>query len=254
MGYGRKLGLVAALLIGATTMTVACDSDEFADAPAVAASASTTDDGEAAGSDYGEAMPAQRGESAGPIQGTERPPNHPTLQGDQGEAGGSVPAPQVDRLEPSEYGESGPILWDAPAHWEARRPSNEMRFAEYGVSDGDSALSAELTVFFFGAGGGGVEDNLQRWAGQFGGDAEPERDEREVNGMTVHLIDVAGTYQTDMPMAGGDQPQEEQRLLGAIAEASAGLYFFRMVGDEELVAEQVEAFDAFVNSLEDGLS
>ena len=232
------IGVVLLVLIGAS----GCEGDEFADAPVVQASSpgpeaeSVVSDGE-----------GSYGESAGPIQGRERPPDHPTLQGGQPSGSLGAPAPQVDRPSPSEYGKSGPIRWQAPADWQPQAPANQMRYAEY-VVESDRQGDAELTVFYFGSGGGGVEDNLQRWAGQFDGDQPAVRDRRQVGQLTVHLIDVAGTYQTDMPMGGGE-PRHEQRLLGAIAEASTGLYFFRLLGDQQVVDEQADSFHRFVDSL-----
>ena len=162
-----------------------------------------------------------------------------------------VPAPAVERPGPDEYGQSGPIRWEAPSQWDARPPSNDMRFAEYAVDSSEG--SAELVVFYFGPeGAGGVDANLERWASQLQGGPEAIREERDVEGMTVHTVDASGTYHTDMPMGGGGEPQDDQRLLGAIAEASEGLFFFRFLGDENVVTDQEEAFEAFVGSLQDG--
>lgn len=234
-------------------MAGGCEPDEFADAPRATA---TSSDGERAG-EGASTQPSPSGGSAGPIQGQDRPPGHPTLDGDS--AGGSAPAPgqqmeaagpAVERPTPEEYGQAGPILWEAPSQWEPRQQTNDMRFAEYAM-DSDEG-TAEVVVFYFGPGGaGGVDANLDRWASQLQGGPQPIRATRDVEGMTVHTLDAAGTYHTDMPMGGATEPMEDQRLLGAIAEASAGLFFFRMLGDEAVVTSQEEAFDEFVDSLTD---
>ena len=243
---------VVALLLGG--LSLGCDDDGFDDAPAAHASAAGGDKGEG-GSYRGGAVQQGGSESAGAIPpGVERPPNHPTLAGDSAQPNGDgsmgMPTPQVERPEMADYGQEGPIRWDAPEDWEPKAPSNDMRFAEYTVSGSEEAESAELTVFFFGpGGGGGVDANLERWAGQFGDDAEPTRQTREVAGMKIHTLDVAGTYDAGMGM-GAEQPaREDQRLLGAIAETSAGLFFFRLLGSRDLVTEQAGDFDAFVGSL-----
>ena len=240
-----------------------CDNDEFADAPTV--SASDSDQGES-GQDYHAQEPGQ-GEapgSPGPVQGQERPEGHPTFeQGEGGQQGGQpggsgemaleAPAPEVDRPEPDQYGEYGPITWDAPESWQPLPPENPMRFAQYNVPDADGDRIGEVTVFFFGpGGGGGVTDNLDRWASQLVDGDEPERDEIEVDGMTVHTLDASGTYQTDMAMGAADGPIEDQRLLGAIADTHEGLFFFRFLGDHDGVSERVDEFDAFVESFQEG--
>lgn len=257
------IGLATALLlIGGV---IGCDSDEFDDAQYVQAS----DDGESgaeptadrAGSGAApEQQPAQEGramDSPGPVQGSERPDDHPTLQ-DQGgspdgaRGTGDAPAPRVDRPAPDQYGEQGPVRWAAPSEWQPRRPANDMRYAEYEIPAAGGGEPAELTVFYFGErGGGGVDDNLQRWAGEFSDGSEPVRDQLEVDGMAVHTLRVDGTRQASMPMAGGGEPREAQKLLGAVAETSEGLFFFRLVGDRETVAPQSEAFDEFVRSFRD---
>lgn len=123
-----------------------------------------------------------------------------------------------------------------------------MRYAEYVVGHGEN-LSAELTIFYFGEDmGGAVEGNLKRWESQLRDGPAPQRDQIEVQGMTVHLFDGAGTYEADLPGL-SDGPQEDQRLLGAIAESSRGLFFFRLLGDRELIDEQEEPFRAFLESL-----
>ena len=198
----------------------------------------------------GEEVEVDDPSSAGPlqdVQGRERPEGHPTMDG-QGDV--EMAAPSVDRPGVEDVGQSGPIQWEAPDHWHARTPSNEMRYAEYAIeSDGGEA---ELTVFFFGpGGGGGVEQNLERWSAQFSGEDEARRSEMEVEGMTVHTLDVSGTYESDMAMGAASGPQEDQRLLGAIAEAEAGLFFFRLLGDASVVGEEEEGFGAFVESMRD---
>lgn len=260
MSAKRRMLSVGAAMLLVCAVAVGCDSDEFDDAEFAAAS----DDGQAAGSpgDYGEDQPAvdegRAMDSPGPVEGSERPADHPTLDDDQpgGGGGGSMgdaPAPQVDRPQPDQYGQEGPIRWEAPADWEPARPANQMRFAEYEIPADGGGDAAELTVFYFGEqGGGGVEDNLERWAGEFSGGSEPTRDELEVDGTTVHTLQVDGTREASMPMAGDGGPVDDQKLLGAVAETQAGLFFFRLVGDRATVAAQTEDFDAFVRSFEEG--
>ena len=246
MSRWRQCTVVAVALLALIT---ACEADEFDDAPTATASSS-----EQGSQSYGDEGSQQPSGSAGPIEGSDRPPGHPTLEGDEAGAQGGAQGGAQDGMERppiEEYGESGPIRWKAPAGWQAREPANDMRFAEYTVEADEG--SAELSVFYFGPeGAGGVDANLERWASQLHGGDEPVRDERDVGGMTVHTVDASGTYHTDMPMGGGSEPEEDQRLLGAIAEATVGLFFFRFVGDEAVVAEQQAAFDEFVESLEDG--
>src|SRR5437870_4144460 len=63
----------------------------------------------------------------------------------------------------------GGVTSKTPAGWKSQKPSNKFRVYQFAVpkADGDKE-DAELVVFFFGIGsGGGTDDNLNRWKGQF---------------------------------------------------------------------------------------
>jgi hypothetical protein len=124
-----------------------------------------------------------------------------------------------------------------------------MRLAEYVVPG--EAEPATITVFYFGPqGGGGVEANVKRWVGQFEG-GEPKRETKTVHGMKIHTVDVSGTYSAGM--AGGNQPpKEDQRMLGAIVESPAGLFFFKMVGPSTVVTANEAGWNEFVSSFDKG--
>ena len=93
------------------------------------------------------------------------------------------------------------LTWSFPNTWTVgeQRP---MRSATYiiSASEGDTD-SAECAVYYFGpTSGGGTEENLVRWAGQFvqpDGTPSAERaqiSESEIGGIKVTTIDLAGTY------------------------------------------------------------
>lgn len=165
----------------------------------------------------------------------------------------SIPEPDMVRFAAtSDYGKTGPLRWTAPEGWQPAKPATSMRLAEYVVPspDGEAAV---LSIFHFGpGGGGGVEANVTRWVGQFdGGKAKAKRGEKDVNGMKVHTVDAAGTYNPGM--AGGGAPaKDDHRMLGAIVESDAGLYFFKLVGPKGVVDAQASKWDTFVGSFEKG--
>lgn len=257
MQIRRKAGLIAVMGLLTVTLTTGCEDEEFQDAPRTSARASSPGGDRVVGANAGAGGQAR----LGPVSGMELPPGHPPL----GESGGGNPAaalagaasggvetPQIPRVLPEEFGKLGPILWEAPAHWQPRRPSNEMRFAEYFISGPAGSEPAELTVFYFGpGGGGGVEANLQRWASQLTGARPAEFGEREVNDVRVYTVDAIGEYDAGMAMGGGG-PRGDQRLLGAIAETDEGLFFFRLLGDQSIVSTELEGFEAFVMSFRRG--
>lgn len=128
-------------------------------------------------------------------------------------------------------GSAGGIHWTVPAGWQTGAPQ-PMRAASYTIPAVPGAEAGGCGVFFFGKGqGGGVEDNLQRWVSQFEGASAPKKSEQKINGLTVHRIDLSGTYLA--PSGPNMQSQGKKpgwRLIGAIVEAPDGLVFFKSVG------------------------
>lgn len=183
------------------------------------------------------------------------PPAHPPI-GEVGKSvGNSVPPPppggaRVSFSSVESYGKEGPLRWETPDGWKAAKPATNFRIAEYSLPGPDGP--ANLGVFHFPAGGGGVSANIDRWVGQFSTpDGKPAgstaaRDTLTVDGMTVFRVDVAGTYNPGM--AGGGVSQENHRMRGVIVDSGAGPFFFKMVGPKGTVDTQVEAFDALVQS------
>jgi hypothetical protein len=141
------------------------------------------------------------------------------------------------------------VAWEAPAAWTSVANANTMRKATYKIAKaaGD-AEDAELTVT---AALGGVEQNVKRWAGQFGG-AEPKTEQRTVNGLKVTVVEIKGTYASGggpMMMGAPSTPKEKQMLLGAIVDGGERQHFFKMTGPEKTVTAAKKDFDKLVASL-----
>jgi len=113
---------------------------------------------------------------------------------------------------------------------------------------------AECTVVTFGPRqGGSVGDNIERWVRQFDSlDDEPRQQTRQVNGMTVTRMDLAGVYRPmRMPGAGADSGPATlpgSRLIGAVVQAPSGLWFFKMTGPDATVAAAAAEIDRMVDS------
>ena len=153
--------------------------------------------------------------------------------------------------EPSENTlDLGGAVVDRPQTWSFNQPSSTMRLAEATVSGpGGPAL---LTVFFFGpGGGGGVEANLERWAGQIetAAGGEPQRDSFSVDGFTISTIAAEGTLLPSGMGAGPTEPVPGSRLLGAVIEGPGGPWFFKLTGPAETVAAAAGGFDRMLRSV-----
>ncbi|MEK7249654.1 MAG: hypothetical protein AAB209_04445 [Bacteroidota bacterium] len=143
------------------------------------------------------------------------------------------------------------IKWSVPSRWSAG-PEKPMRVATYNIpaADGDGG-GGECGVFFFGGGqGGDVEMNISRWVSQFENASAPDRSSKEVNGMKVELVEIAGTYLAPSgPMMQSSGKKENYRLLGAIVAAPEGSVFFKLTGPAKAVAVAENDFNSLVGSL-----
>ena len=123
--------------------------------------------------------------------------------------------------------------------WQEQAPSSSMRLAQASLPGEGDAGDAELAVFFFGpGGGGGVEQNLQRWIGQVvpTEGEEPFRDSFQVEDLKVTWVELGGTLKAAQFGMGPSQDQPGSRLIGAVIEGEGGPWFVKVTGPEETVA------------------
>ena len=127
-----------------------------------------------------------------------------------------------------------------------------MRRATYELpSAKDDSAKAELTVFYFGPGQGGtIDDNVERWAKQFGSKPEDvKRSNRRVNDLDQHIVEIPqGKYQPDM-MGKSKEGLENWAMLVAIVEAPSGKYFFKLTGPAETVNQGRPTFFKLLDSV-----
>jgi hypothetical protein len=143
------------------------------------------------------------------------------------------------------------IRWSVPPRWSSQ-PPRQMRVATYSVpaANGD-ADAGECAVFYFGADqGGSVDANIDRWISQFEPSGEPRRSTKEINGMNVTRVQVAGTYLSPGgPMMQSQGKKENYRLLGAIVAGPQGSVFFKYTGPAKTLSATEQEFDALINSI-----
>lgn len=129
--------------------------------------------------------------------------------------------------------------WIVPAGWNKTAPGM-MQLARFTVG-GEAAAAAEVSVAVLGGDGGGMLANVNRWRRQLGlgpiGEAELQS--------TVLPLPDAGDGATLVPI---DQPADGRKMLAAVVPAGGKTWFYKLVGDAAVVAQQQEAFTAFVKS------
>ena len=134
------------------------------------------------------------------------------------------------------------LKWTPPAGWKSSGTTS-MRAATYPVAavQGDRD-AAECGVYFFGVGqGGSIQDNIDRWEGQFkvpGGKPAPAKVTKiTVHGLPVTTIDVSGEYSGMAgPTATAPILVAGYRLLGAIVESPGGNVFIKFAGPAKTMA------------------
>ncbi len=183
------------------------------------------------------------------------PPGHPPIApgqqlpgATQGPAGGAPAAPE---------GTTGPgaLRWTDPPGWQRQTPSSSMRAAQYLIPGAAGDLT--LAVFYFGQGqGGSIDDNLQRWWGQFEQpDGRPSAEVAQRTTRTVGALPVTVTTLTGRSRGGGgmmgapsEPARDDQMLLGAIVVTPRGPWFFKVTGPRASVEAARPAFDALIDS------
>lgn len=143
------------------------------------------------------------------------------------------------------------LAFEVPEEWETQKVGSPMRKAQFVVPGpgGD----AEMVVFRFAGGAGGVDANIARWKGQFQApegktidDITGKRD-FEANGLKVTMIDITGHYKApDRPGSTTMIDEADYRMLAAIVEGSGDAFFFKLLGPSKTV-------DLWAQSYEDGL-
>lgn len=143
----------------------------------------------------------------------------------------------------------------APATWKVGRPGSQMQVATFTLPkvDGDPE-DAQVTVYFFGqGGGGGVDANVKRWQQMFKAPAgeKSKTDSFKVGEAKVTTVDVQGTYLSRFPPFDPNAKVTEKsdfRLVGVVFENPKGPYFIRFVGPQKTVEKNKKDFDAWLKS------
>jgi hypothetical protein len=164
-----------------------------------------------------------------------------------------LPAVAADQMALAD----GKLVLTMPEKWQKKTPRSRIVEFEYEIPavEGDEN-PGRLTVM--GA-GGSVEDNINRWAGQFelkeGAKDKVKKEETKVAGQQVYLVDIAGTYKDTPPGAGpftGAKPilRENYRMLAAIiATEKDGRYFVKLYGPKATIDKNEESFKSMIDSL-----
>lgn len=157
--------------------------------------------------------------------------------------------------------QTGELQYQVPTGWVAETPTGSMRQAQFRLPGANDASAAELALFHFPGSGGSIEANLERWYSQFSQPdgsataAKAERKQLKINGLSVTMVYVTGTFhQSGMGSGMGHAAPElpGAALLAAIVETAHGPWFFKATGPQVTIDHWRPAFEKFVQSFKLG--
>jgi len=159
------------------------------------------------------------------------PPSHPAIPGMT--AGGQA-APNAEA--------AGKPTWTVPAGWKEGELS-QFLVAKY-LIQGDSDAAAAVNVSQLDGDGGGLLPNLNRWRGQLGQIPLTASDLA-----TLPTLEVAGVKATVADISGTDpRTGKPARLIGVVLPLGSQTWFYKLMGDPGIVAQQKDALTQFVQS------
>jgi hypothetical protein len=146
-------------------------------------------------------------------------------------------APAQIAAAPVAPNENGKSIWTIPPDWK-QIDSGPMLSAKFSITGNDE--SAEVNILSSGM-DSGLAANVNRWRGQLGLPAISE--------ILTTLFDVPGSKATAVDYTGTDSKTgKPARLIGAIVPQNGQTWFYKLMGDEQIVTQQKDAFIKFILS------
>ncbi len=134
-------------------------------------------------------------------------------------------------------------VWTVPAGWQPQ-PASQFLLAQFLIQSGGAR--AEVNVNELAGEGGGLLANVNRWRGQLG--LPPVAQEEDFSKM-VDSLTVPGGQAQVVDMSGTDSKTgQPARLVGIVLPQAGETWFYKLMGDPQLVAAQKDAFIKFIQS------
>jgi len=132
--------------------------------------------------------------------------------------------------------------WTVPADWQAG-PLAQFLVAKF-IIPGSGAATAAVNVSSLAGDGGGLMPNVNRWRGQLG---QPPLSADDLANLPT--IDASGVKGTLVDVAGTDpRTSQPARLIGVVLPFNGQTWFYKLMGDATVVAQQKDALIQFIQS------
>jgi hypothetical protein len=163
------------------------------------------------------------------------PPSHPPV--------GATPAMPLMPAGTGSTTTEGKLDWQVPPGWQ-EVAAGQFLLAKFIVS-GPGNAQAAVNVSMSAGDGGGLPSNVNRWRGQLGLGPQSEAE----LGQAISAIDTAGGKASFVELSGKDaRTGQSARLVGAIVNQGGRTWFYKLMGNEQVVGSQKDAFTKFVQT------
>jgi hypothetical protein len=133
--------------------------------------------------------------------------------------------------------------WTVPSGWKAGELT-QFLVAKY-VIQGKGDASAAVNISQLDGDGGGLLPNINRWRGQLG--QPPITDD---DAAKLPTVDASGAKAVVTDFTGTDMRNggKSARLVGVLLPLDGQTWFYKLMGDPDIVSQQKDAFVAFIQS------
>ena len=167
------------------------------------------------------------------------PPSHPAMGGMSAGTQNTL-VPNANTAVIDSAGDKP--TWTVPADWQPG-PLTQFLVAKYIIAGANGAQAA-VNVSSLAGDGGGLLPNVNRWRGQLGLAPATETDLAN-----LPTIDASGVKATLVEFSGTDgRTGKPAQLVGLILPLNGQTWFYKLMGDADVVAQQKDAFTKFVQS------
>lgn len=146
------------------------------------------------------------------------------------------------------------VQMTVPESWKSHATKSNMHLMQFSIPkmEGDKDDTV-VSVWYFGLNGAaGINENLQRWIDEF---SPKDRKVKITSGKCPSgdyiLLDISGTWDRKIPTKEGGLRVVHttgREIAVAVTELHAGDYFYRLMGPEQTVAANVDAFRAAIGA------
>jgi hypothetical protein len=150
----------------------------------------------------------------------------------------------------------GDLTSKTPDSWKEEKPSSIRKY-QFSLPGADGKDPAELAVFYFEGGGGGLKENLDRWKSMFKAPAGKSSDDIvkvdtiKLDKAKLTYLDITGIYLSKFPPFAPNAKITEKpdyRRLGVVFDCEGGPYYITVTGPAATVERHKGEFDKWLKN------